>query len=83
MNATVRVLPVVKIVSLFSGSWSKIAFDQNGAKSTQAHDPRSSVDCTGGGSPNPAEVVVDVCAIQAIRRNEAVDVQATRFRAGC
>src|SRR5260370_1424975 len=63
----------------------RVAFStsvQHGAESTQAHDPRSSIDCTGGSGPNAAEVVVDVFAIQAVRRNEAVDVQAARFRAG-
>ncbi len=60
----------------------EVAFNQNGAESTQAHDPCSCVNRTGGGRTNPANVVVNVFAIQAIRRNEAVDVQATRFRSG-
>jgi len=60
----------------------EVAFEQNGTESSQAYDPRSSVDGAGGGGPNPADVVMDVFAIQAIGRNEAVDVEATRFRSG-
>src|ERR1019366_6393081 len=60
----------------------KVTLDQNGAESTQAHDPRSRFDCTGGRGPNSADVVVDVFAIEVIRGNEAVNVQSTRFGAG-
>jgi hypothetical protein len=67
------------------GKLIEVALDENGTKSSEAHDPGPCFDRAGRRRANASDVLAQEDVFKTVRRNEGVDIKAPRLRAahGC
>src|SRR5712671_308359 len=62
------------------GKLIEVALDENGTESAETHDLCSGLNRAGRRCSNAGEVFARVACVQAVGRNEGVDVEAARLR---